>query len=66
MLTITGIAGNVILDKNADRDPDFLILYYGGQVDHFQTWTSIGMYLPEGEVSSIETPQTQNQNIKNN
>lgn len=48
-----GLTGEVQLDINADRDPNFVIWHYKDGEDRFSTWTTIRMVLKEGQVRLV-------------
>ena len=47
------MSGNVLIDSNADRKPDYWVWEYGAGMEEFQYWTDIRMTEPDGHVSII-------------
>ena len=47
---LQGITGQVKLDDNADRDPNYWLWMFNPEVETFQFWTAIEMTREDGEV----------------
>ena len=48
-----GMSGEVVLDDNADREPDYWLWHFGEDMEQFEHWTDINMTDPPGEVCTM-------------
>ena len=48
---ISGVSGPVVMDENADREPDYWLWHMAASGDQFQVWTEVRMTAPAGQVS---------------
>ena len=48
------MTGDVLMDKDSDREPDYWLWQFGPTVDTFVHWTDIKMTNPSGQVCNGE------------
>ena len=50
LIFYTGISGRVVMDSNADREPDYALWHMAPSGEQFDVWTTVKMTAPAGQV----------------